>query len=222
MVGGSNNLGGGLIEWVKQCYYQNETYPYEVLEKDARDSTLGAGGLIFLPYLLGERAPLWDSDARGSFWGLERFHTRRDMTRAVLESTGFIVLDMLHSVEETGVEVGNIRVSGGLTRVNLVSQIKADVTGRSILVLSEFETTAMGAAMLVFVGQKAIPNFETAVARFVNIRMVVHPDKKNHTKYQELFKLYKELYYTTKNLFTKRMHLVQNVLERHETTIENL
>lgn len=67
IVGGSNNLGGGLIEWVKQCYYQKEEYPYEIMEKDAHESDVGAKGLIFLPYLLGERAPIWDDNARGVF-----------------------------------------------------------------------------------------------------------------------------------------------------------
>ena len=215
-------MGGGLIEWVKQCYYQNESYPYEVLEMDARESTVGAGGLIFLPYLMGERAPIWDPDARGAFWGLERFHTRREMTRAVLESTGFIVLDLLNSVEEAGVKVGNIRVSAGLTRLNLVSQIKADVTGRPILVLSDFETTSIGAAILSLVGQNEISDYREAAGRFVSVRMVVNPDMKNHKKYKEIYKLYKELYASTKDIFAKRMHLVKHVLERHEVKIENL
>ena len=70
IIGGSNNLGGGLIEWVKQCYYQNEIYPYEIMEKEAGESVLGAKGLIFLPYLLGERAPIWDDNARGVFFGI--------------------------------------------------------------------------------------------------------------------------------------------------------
>ena len=222
MVGGSNSMGGGLIEWVKQCYYQNEPYPYEVIEMDARESRLGAGGLIFLPYLMGERAPVWNPDARGAFWGLERFHTRREMTRAVFESTGFITLDLLMSVEESGVNVGDIRVSGGLTRVNLVNQIKADVTGRSILVLSDFETTAIGAAILSLVGQGVISSFEEAAEQFVAIRMIVHPDRKNHEKYKEIFKLYKELYLSTKDIFTRRMNLINNVLERHDMKIENL
>ena len=70
IVGGSNNLGGGLIEWVKQCYYQNEKYPYELMEKDAREASWGAGGVVFLPYLMGERAPIWNKDARGVFLSL--------------------------------------------------------------------------------------------------------------------------------------------------------
>lgn len=82
IIGGSNNLGGGLIEWVKQCYYINEKYPYELMEKDASESTIGAGGIIFLPYLLGERAPLWDCNARGVFfWHRTYAHTQRNDAR---------------------------------------------------------------------------------------------------------------------------------------------
>lgn len=116
IVGGSNNLGGGLIEWVKQCYYQKEEYPYEVMEKDARESAIGAKGLIFLPYLLGERTPIWDNQARGVFFGLERMHTRKDMTRAVFESTGFIDMDIIEAVQETGVDIQSVRLSGGLSQ----------------------------------------------------------------------------------------------------------
>ena len=129
-------MGGGLIEWVKQCYYQNEMLPYELMEKDASEASLGAGGVIFLPYLLGERAPIWDHNARGVFFGLERMHTRKEMTRAVLESTGFIDLDMIAAIEEVGLKINTIRLSGGLARLNTVSQIKSDITGREVQVLS--------------------------------------------------------------------------------------
>ena len=123
IIGGSNNLGGGLIEWTKQCYYNREELPYEIMEKEAKESAIGADGLIFLPYLLGERAPIWDNIVRGCFFGLERYHTRKDMTRAVFESTGFIDMDFVNEIEKTGVEIKNIRASGGLARFNFVSQI---------------------------------------------------------------------------------------------------
>jgi len=216
-------MGGGLIEWVRQFYNYNEPYSYEMIEKDALGSSLGAGGLIFLPYLLGERMPVWDSNVRSAFWGLERFHTRREMTRAVLESTGFIALDMMRSVEKIGVNISDIRFSGGLSRIDLVSQIKADITNRKILVLSDHETTAIGAAMLVLTGQKIIPSWTKAVECFVSIRMIAYPNKKNHEKYLEVFKLYKNLYAVTKNLFAEqRMHLIKNVLEKQDTKIEKL
>lgn len=222
IVGGSNNLGGGLIEWVKQCYYQNETLPYELMEKDAGEASLGAGGIIFLPYLLGERTPVWDNNARGVFFGLERMHTRKEMTRAVFESTGFIDLDMIGAIEETGLPVRTIRLSGGLARLNLVSQIKADITGREVAVLSEFETTATGAAMIALYGQKVYKSLEEAVERFVQIRMIIRPNQRNHEKYRELYGLYKETYDTLKDLFPKRIHLTERLYGRKRIRIENL
>lgn len=221
-MGGSNNMGGGLIEWVKQCYYQNENLPYERMEKDAGEASLGAGGLIFLPYLLGERAPLWDSDARGVFFGLERMHTRKEMTRAVFESAGFIDLDMIAAIEETGIAVNTIRLSGGLARINLISQIKADITGRTIQVLSEFETTATGAAMMALYGQGVYATLDEAAENFVSVRMVICPDRKNHEKYKALYQLYKETYHTLRPLFQKRIAITERLYSKKRIKIENL
>lgn len=222
IVGGSNNLGGGLIEWVKQCYYQNEPLPYERMEKDAGEAPLGAGGIIFLPYLLGERAPVWDNNARGVFFGLERMHTRKEMTRAVFESAGFIDLDMIGAIEEAGLPVRTIRLSGGLARLNLVSQIKADITGREVQALSEFETTATGAAVIALYGQGVYRSLEEAVGRFAQIRMIIRPNQRNHEKYKELYGLYKETYHTLKPLFPKRIRLTERLYGGKRTKIENL
>jgi xylulokinase len=222
IVGGSNNLGGGLIEWVKQCYYTKEEYPYEIMEKDARESEIGAKGLIFLPYLLGERAPLWDDNARGVFFGLERMHTRKDMTRAVFESTGFIDMDMIEAVNETGVDVESVRLSGGLARLNLVSQIKSDILGRDVLVLSEFETTSSGAAMMVLIGQGIYSNQKEAAVKFANIRMIIKPNMENHKKYQYMYGLYKDTYQSLKGLFVRRTHILEEIRSGREVKIENL
>ncbi len=222
IVGGSNNLGGGLIEWVKQCYYQNEALPYELMEKDAGEASIGAGGVIFLPYLLGERAPIWDNCARGVFFGLERMHTRKEMTRAVFESTGFIDLDMIAAIEDTGIKINTIRLSGGLARLSLISQMKADITGREVQVLSEFETTATGAAMIALYGQGIYSSLQEAADRFVKVRMIIRPDQRNHEKYKEIYQLYKETYHTLKPLFAKRMALTEKLYNRKRIKIENL
>lgn len=222
ILGGSNNMGGGLIEWVKQCYYQNEELPYELMEKDAREVGVGAGGLIFLPYLLGERAPVWDYDARGVFFGLERTHTRKEMTRAVFESTGFIDLDMMAAIEKNGGRVDSIRLSGGLARVPLISQIKADITGKEIEVLDEFETTASGAAMIALFGQKIFSCLSEAAEVFSRVRMVIKPNMRANQKYSEMYRLYKKTYETLKPLFPERMRIVTGIMEDRRIRIENL
>lgn len=222
IVGGSNNLGGGLIEWVKQCYYQKEEYPYEIMEKEAGESDIGARGLVFLPYLLGERAPLWDDNARGVFFGLERMHTRKDMTRAVFESTGFIDLDIIEATREAGVDVQSIRLSGGLTRVNLISQIKADILNREIMVMSEFETTASGAAMLALIGQGIYGDIKQAAQRFARIRMIIKPNQESHEKYLHMYHLYKDTYQTVKDLYVRRIHALEQIRDSRAVQIENL
>ncbi len=222
IVGGSNNLGGGLIEWAKQCYYMHEDYPYEVMEKEAGESEVGARGLIFLPYLLGERAPLWDDDARGVFFGLERMHTRKDMTRAIFESTGFIDCNMLEAIGETGVQVKSVRLSGGLARLNLVSQIKADILGIDVKVLQEFETTSTGAAIMALVGAGVYKNIGEAAPYFAHVRMIIKPDMNNHEKYKKIYELYRSTYAALRPQFAKRIELVKELGRTREVQIENL
>lgn len=221
IIGGSNNLGGGLIEWVKQCYYSKEEYPYEVMEKEAAESDIGAKGIIFLPYLLGERAPIWNDKSRGTFFGLERMHTRKDMTRAVFEATAFIDRTMMEAIGETTADVTSVRLSGGLARVNLISQIKADVLGKEVIVLSEFETTASGAAMMVLNGQEGI-SFADLSKKFSKSRMTVHPDMENHEKYNIVYQLFKETYQQLVPMFDRRIELLGAIRSSKETQIENL
>lgn len=222
IVGGSNNLGGGLIEWTKQCYYNREEFPYEVMEKEAKESSIGADGLIFLPYLLGERAPIWDNIVRGCFFGLERYHTRKDMTRAVFESTGFIDMDFINEIEKTGIEIKNIRSSGGLARFNFISQIKSDITGKEVYVLSDFETTAAGAAMLVFEAVNVFSDMYQAAQVFADIRMIIRPNYKNHMKYQKIYRLFKQIYGETKGLYQERHNLFYDIYKTRDCTIENI
>jgi xylulokinase len=221
ILGGSNNLGGGLIEWAKQCFFSREDYPYEVMEKEARETSFGARGLIFLPYLMGERAPLWDSAARGVYFGLERYHTRGDMAEAVLQSAGFTIRSLLEAIEKCGPSIQRIRVSGGLTRVSHVSELKADITGREIAVVDEFETTALGAALIAAVGTGALPDMSEA-SRRVRVRMVIHPDPTRHRVFDQLFSLYQDTYQALKPLFVKRRRILSELHEVVEASITNL
>jgi xylulokinase len=222
IIGGSNNLGGGLIEWLKQCFYSNEQYPYEIMEEEANVSDLGAHGLIFLPYLMGERAPLWNEDARGIFFGLERIHTRMDIARAVFESTGFILASLITAVEETGVRINKIYLSGGLARNNLISQLKADICGKDTYIMDDFETTAAGAAILVLVACRELPNIKEAAERFSSVKMIIKSNPFRHKKYRIINELYDKVYETNKELYGYRKEIIRKLYRSTETTVKNL
>ena len=148
-------------------------------------------------------------------------HTRKDMTRAVFEAAAFIDRNMMEAIGETTADVTTIRLSGGLARVNLISQIKADVTGKEVTVLSEFETTASGAAMMVLNGQERI-EFSQLARYFSKSRMTIHPDMENHEKYNVVYKLFKETYDSLVPMFDRRVELLDTIRSSRETQIENL
>jgi xylulokinase len=109
-----------------------------------------------------------------------------------------------------------------LARLNLVSQIKSDILGRDVLVLSEFETTSSGAAMMVLIGQGIYSNQKEAAVKFANIRMIIKPDMENHKKYQYMYGLYKDTYQSLKGLFVRRTHILEEIRSGREVKIENL
>lgn len=206
MIGGSNNLGGGLIEWLKQSFYAADHAPYAAMEEEAEASGPAARGLLFLPYLLGERCPIWDPNARGVFFGLERQHHRGDFARAVFESAAFSVAHILQAIAESKVRPKRLRVSGGLARLRLISAIKSDLTGLETEVLAEFETTALGAFMIAATGAGFFTSLREA-AQLARVREVIIPDKARGEGYAEWFALYLRLYDSLRDLFAERQSL---------------
>ena len=221
IVGGSNNLGGGLIEWTKQCFYQDEKYPYEVMEKEATESLPGARGIIFLPYLLGERAPLWNNNARGAFFGLERFHNRKDFVRAIFESAGFSIRHLMEAIESQNIQVSGVRFSGGLSRIKFIAQLKADILGKEVHLIDEFETTSLGAFFLTGLSTGLFTSAEET-AGMVKVREVILPDPERHKIYSQFYEMYKEMYETLKPMYEKRQALMSDAYFQKIERIENL
>ncbi|MEM3678099.1 MAG: FGGY-family carbohydrate kinase [Candidatus Bathyarchaeia archaeon] len=197
IVGGSNNLGGGLIEWLLNNFYTGHTY--DDLEK-LSDISAAASGLIFLPYLMGERAPLWDDKVRGCLLGIERFHSKDDMARAVLESTGFVLRSLIEAIEENGIQVNRIYASGGLARIDLINQIKADITGKRIYRLKEAESTALGAYCLARGALE--PGFDAS--KFFKVEREYLPREGCRKVYEEAYKLFKMAYRDLKRFHDER------------------
>ncbi|MFH1822991.1 MAG: FGGY family carbohydrate kinase [Patescibacteria group bacterium] len=225
IVGGSNNLDGGLLEWAKEVFYGDaypEKYIFNIMEDEASLSHPGAHGLIFLPYLLGERMPFYDSNVRGMFFGLERHHSRKDLIRSIFESSGFLAMSIMEAIESLGVEVNQIRLSGGLSRNNLIYQIRADITGRDVYLIEETETTALGAFIILAVSLGIFSDFKAA-AQIVKIKKIFTPDLAAHYKYEHLHRLFKDLYNDTSKSFLRRLDLLQKLeAQDDQYIIENL
>jgi len=211
LAGGSSNLGGGVIEWARQLLYSDDADPYRTLAAEATDTPPGAGGLLFLPYLLGERAPVWDSAARGVFFGLGRSHGRGDMIRAIIEGLGYSVFDIADRLAAMGVVADSVSASGGLARIGVVTQVKADMLGVPFVLNEELETTALGAAMVAGVNAGDWASVDEAIAATVRLAARVEPVPARTSMYRDFFGLYRSLYGQLQGLFLDR----QAMLTRH-------
>ena len=221
-VGGSNNLGGGLIEWLKQAFYADDHSPYESMESEAQEGGVGAAGLVFMPYLMGERAPIWDEDVRGAFLGIERIHGRKQFARSVFESTAYLTKALCDELEAQGHRVDRVRVSGGLARVKLISQIKADVLGKDVEEMADFESTAIGALSIMLAGRGVYRTWSEAAGALTSVRAVYRPNPSNHAVYRRLLDLYHLAYLGTRDFHRERRQLIDDAVPLGQKNMENL
>lgn len=156
VIGGPVNNGGITFRWVRDEFAAAEVEtakrlgidPYEVLTKIAERVTPGAEGLLFHPYLAGERAPLWNANARGSFFGLGMHHRKEHMIRAVLEGVIFNLYSVLLALEELMGTPTKIQATGGFARSGLWRQMMADIFNQEVFVPQSYESSCLGAAVL--------------------------------------------------------------------------
>ena len=168
--------------------------PFELLVAEAEGWAPGSGGLVFLPYLAGERTPHADPDARGAFAGLELRHDRGALVRAVLEGVAFGLRDCLDVLRALGVEASAARVSGGGARSRPWLRIVSSVLDLPLEVTASEEGSALGAALLGGVAGGVFEDVHDAVARCVRVTDVVEPDPAWRDAYAELLPRYRALY----------------------------
>ncbi len=199
-VGGPMQGGGGTLLWWVRGFY-GQAPDLRQLADEASAVPPGADGLLFLPYLRGERAPVWDPQARGAFVGLTDRHTRAHCTRAVYEGIAFAVRDILErSQVAAGVDAESLRVSGGPSRSGFWNQIKADVTGLPVQQMAVSDAACLGAAMLAAIGVQAHRDLAAASAAMVRPAHVFAPGPAA-ARYRELFATWRELYPLLRPLF---------------------
>lgn len=192
--------GGGVLRWFRQELGADKSF--DELTQMAAAVSPGSEGVVFLPYMAGERSPIWNPDAKGVFYGLGFDKTRSHMVRAALEGVAYSLEHNLRTAAETGVQVDELVAMGGASNSLVWTQIKADVTGKTIKVPTSDTATTLGAAILAGVGVGMYKNFEEAVRETIVITRVQEPDMENHQKYQRAMDLYLRLYEDLKDTFS--------------------
>ncbi|ETI67055.1 xylulokinase [Neobacillus vireti] len=203
---GTMQTAGGAYEWVIKQFSSIVDWgdmrvipEYEQFEKEMKQVPAGSRGVIFHPYLLGERSPIWNDQARGSFFGLSVDHTRFDMAKAVLEGIA-LSLGSIEEIMNRTRSTNEIRMIGGLVKSESFIQIITDVLNHPVQVASNAsEATSIGAAIAGGVGVGMFPSFEAA-SHIMKTGNRFTPNEQHRDLYQKQLEHFKELYNRIKDL----------------------
>jgi xylulokinase len=190
---------GGALRWLRdslgcEAWFRGVGDPYDVMSGEAAEVPPGAEGLLFLPYLTGERTPHADPHARGAFVGLTIRHGRGHLIRAVMEGVAMGLRDSMEILRAMSVMCRQIRVSGGGARSSLWRQILADVFGHEMVTVTATEGAAYGAALLAGVGAGVFRSVEDACDHTVGIGGRTAPDPARVHAYERTYRRYRALY----------------------------
>ena len=202
LLQGGTTGGGGVMRW-----FEHEFADYErVMAKDKGESSLdqlneiaekvapGSDGVVFLPYMSGERSPIWNPHAKGVFYGLDFAKTKGHMVRACMEGVALSLKHNLDVAEEAGAEVEVLRAMGGSANSILWTQIKSDITGKEVVVPSSDTATTLGAAILAGIGVGMYRDYDEAISLTVKETRRHKPDLSNREVYDKTYETYLNLY----------------------------
>ena len=183
--------------------------PYELLTQEAQQAPAGCEGLLFLPYLMGERTPHLDPDAKGVFFGLTARHTRSDMIRAILEGVAYSLRDSFEILREMSVPIEQVRASGGGARSELWRQIQADVFNTELVTVNATEGPAYGVALLAGVGTGIWRSVPEACDATIKITGSTRPDPDRVKVYDGYYSVYRGLYDRLKPAYDQVAELIR-------------
>jgi gluconokinase len=200
LVGGAVNNGGIALRWVRDQLTDTEVRaaqrlgkdPYDLITMLAETVPPGSGGLIFHPYLMGERSPIWDANARGSFFGLSLNHTKAHLVRAVLEGIVFNLSLVLQALEDFTGKAERIQATGGFARSQLWRQMMADVLEREVTVPEQYESSCLGAAVLGLYALHEISSLNI-VSEMIGETYRHQPIAANAATYKKILPIYTRL-----------------------------
>ena len=210
LLQGGTTGGGGVMRWFEQEFadYEREMAKQtgesslQQLNEIAEKVAPGSDGLIFLPYMSGERSPIWNPHAKGVYYGLDFGKTKGHMVRAAMEGVALSLQHNLETARAAGAEAKELRAMGGSANSLLWTQIKSDVTGKTIIVPSSDTATTLGAALLAGVGTGFYKDYEEAVSLTVRDTRRHEPDMETHKIYEKVYNNYLRLYECLRPMMT--------------------
>lgn len=206
---GCTQGAGFSLQWLRNEFGQMEMAiadkmgidPYELMNAQAAQAKPGSDGLIFLPYMMGERAPHLDPDARGVFFGITNHHRRQEMIRSVMEGVSYSLLDCLNIMRDMGVNPSQVRASGGGGKSPLWRQMQADMFGTEIVTINSSEGPALGAALLAGVGAGVYKSVPEACDTAIQITGSQKPQDEAAQIYRRYYPIYQNLYGALKDQY---------------------
>lgn len=202
--------GAGLsLKWYRDNFCRAEMEaadgmgvdPYYLMDKQAEKISAGCDGLIYLPYLMGERTPHLDANAKGVFFGLSAKHNKTSMLRAVMEGVSYSLKDCMEIIKEMGITASEVRASGGGGKSKLWRQMQADMFGCNINTINSSEGGALGVAILAGVGAGIYSSVPEACDMAISVTSSMPPIEENVKAYEKYYKVYKSLYPALKPQF---------------------
>lgn len=206
LVYGPTQTGADALRWAVESVLAIPAGAgrYEAAMEMATSVPPGAEGLVFLPYLDGERTPLWDPHARGVLMGLSRVHTAAHIVRAIMEGVAFSVRHVLEVAEQqAGLRAERIRLAGGGIRNAAWNQIKADILGRPVVTMADPDASVLGAAMLAGLGAGVFVTTAEASAAMVRSDIEYLPHRDLSAQYDQQYGLYRDMYTALRPLFPR-------------------
>jgi gluconokinase len=214
VIGGAINNGGVTLDWVREEIGAGEDVTTAELLDAAQTVPAGSGGLMMLPYLLSERAPHWNSLARGAYIGLTRAHRREHLVRAAVEGVSLQLALVLQSMRAAGLEIHEIRATGGVMKHPLWRQILADALGSPIGLLESQEGSGFGAALLGMSALGLVESIDDA-AKYLPVAEVVRPKPAEAAVYQSLLPMFDDLYNALTPTFQRLKRLAPSLPLNH-------
>ena len=202
--------GAGLsLKWFRDNFCTNEIEvaknmgidPYVLMTKEAEKVPAGSRGVVYLPYLMGERTPHLNPKAKGVFFGLSAAHTKNDMLRAVIEGVSYSLLDCMEIIKGTGLNPTNVMVSGGGGKSELWRQILADMFNCKVSTNKSSEGPALGVALLAGVGTGVYKDINEACSIAISENSIQYQKEENSLVYKRYYEIYKKIYNDLKETF---------------------